>query len=86
VGQNGCVQAPQRFPGIDAVLTGQQVAGTPAGVQCLRLPTAAVQRKHELAVQPLPQWTFGGCSKSAVSLACRQAPGHVDAGFDGSEP
>ena len=58
--QDGCVQAPQRFAGIDAELTGEQVAGTPVGGQRLGLPPAAIQRQHQLAVQPLPQRILGG--------------------------
>ena len=54
------MQAPQRFPGVDAELAGEQVAGTPVGGQRLGLPAAAIQRQHELAVQPLPQRMLGG--------------------------
>ena len=54
------MQVPQRLPWIDAELIGEQVAGTPVGGQRLGLPAAAIQRQHELAVQPLPQRILGG--------------------------
>jgi hypothetical protein len=60
LGEKGCVQAPQRLPGVDAELAGEQIAHAPVGGQCFRLPAAAVQRQHQLAVQPLPQRMPGG--------------------------
>src|SRR6185312_4571802 len=60
VGQDGPVQVLQRFPGVDAELTGEQVTGPPVGGQRFGLPAAPVQRQHELAVQPLPQRMVGG--------------------------
>ena len=59
MGEDGRVQVPQRFPGVDAELAGEQVAGTPVGGERLGLPAAAIQRQHELAVQPLPQRMLG---------------------------
>ena len=58
--QNGRVQVLRRFSGIDAELTGKQVADTPVGGERLSLPSAAIKRQHELAVQPLPQGMVGG--------------------------
>ena len=54
------MQAPQRLPGVDAKLVGEQVAGTPVGGERLGLPAAAIQRQHELAVQPFPQRMLSG--------------------------
>ena len=59
MGENGGVQPPQRLPGVDAELGGEQVADPPVGGQRVGLPAAAVQRQHELTVQPLPQRMFG---------------------------
>ena len=53
------MQAPQRLPGIDPELGGEQVADPPVGGQRVGLPAAAVQRQHQLTVQPLPQRMVG---------------------------
>ena len=55
MGQHGSVQAAQRLAGVDAELAGEQVTGPAVGGQRVGLPTAPVQRQHQLAVQPLPQ-------------------------------
>ena len=60
VGKDGPVQLPQRFPGIDAELVGEQVTGMPVGGERLGLAAAAIQRQHELALQPLPQGMLPG--------------------------
>ena len=60
MGEDGRVQVPQGFSGVDAEFAGEQVAGTPVGGERLGLPAAAIQREHELAVQPLPQRMLGG--------------------------
>jgi hypothetical protein len=60
VGEDGCVQALQWLAGVDAELAGEQVADAPVGGERLGLPAAAVQRQHELAVQPLPQRMLAG--------------------------
>ena len=88
MGQDGCVQALQRLPGIDAELTGEQVAGPPVGGERLGLPAAAVQRQHELAVQPLPQRMLSGqlfqLGGERVVPAKRQVS--VDPGLQRGEP
>ena len=66
------MEAPQRLPGIDAELIGEQVADPPVGGQRVSLPAAPVQRQYQLAVQPLPQRVAAAsCSSSAVSASCR---------------
>ena len=54
------MQAPQRFPGVDAELVGEQIADPPVGGERFGLPAAPVQRQHELDVQPLPQRMLAG--------------------------
>ena len=54
------MQAAQRFCGVDAEFAGEQVAGAPVGGERFGLPAAAIQRQHELAVQPFPQRMAGG--------------------------
>ena len=82
------MQAPQRLPGIDPELVGEQIADTPVSGQRVGLPAAAVQRQHELAVQPLPQrmvgdqpLQFGG---DRAVPAKRQVS--LDPGLPGGEP
>ena len=74
VGQDGCVQALQRFSGVDAEFAGEQVAGTPVGGERLGLPATAIQRQHELAVQPLPQRMLGGQPLQLAGERCRAGP------------
>ena len=88
MGEDGGVQAPQRLPGIDPELVGEQVADPPVGGQRVGLPAAAVQRQHELAVQPFPQrmvgdqpLQFGG---ERVVPAKRQVS--LDPALPGGEP
>ena len=72
VGQDRLVQVLQCFPGVDAELSGEQVAGAPVGGERLGLPAAAIQRQHELAVQPLPQrMACGQVLQSPVSASSR---------------
>jgi hypothetical protein len=82
------VQAPERFSGVDAELTGEQVAGTPVGGQRFGLSAAAIQRQYELAMQPLPQRILGGqlfqLAGECVVPAKRQV--RVDPRFEGGEP
>ena len=59
MGEDGGVQAPERLPGIDAELVGEQVADAAVGGERLGLPAAAVQRQDELAMQPLTQRMLG---------------------------
>ena len=86
--QHGCVQALQRLSGIDAELTGQQVADPPVGGQRVGLPAAPVERQDELAVQPLPQGVLGGqllqFGGQRVVPAQRQV--RVDPGLDRGQP
>jgi hypothetical protein len=82
------VQGPQRLPGIDAELTGEQVADPPVGGQRAGLPAAPVQRQHELAVQPFPQRMLGDqllqLGGQRVVPAQRQV--RVDPGLDRGQP
>ena len=82
------MQAPQRLPWVDAELTGEQVAGPPVGGQRLGLPAAAIQRQHELAVQPFPQRILGGqllqLAGERVMPAKRQV--RLDPRLEGGEP
>ena len=81
VSEDGGVQALQGLAGVDAEFTGEQVAHPPVGGQRVGLPDAAIQRQHELAVQPLPQRVPGGqaiqlggecvCRPSARSASIR---------------
>ena len=88
LGEHGGVQAPQRLPGIDAELAGEQVADPPVGGQRVGLPPAPVQRQHELAVQPLPQGVPGGqllqLGAERVVLAQRQVS--LDPGLGRGQP
>ena len=59
MGENGLVQALQRLAGIDPELAGEQVADPAVAGQRLGLSAAAVQRQHQLTVQPLPQRMAG---------------------------
>ena len=82
------MQAPQRFSGIDAELTGEQVAGALVGGERLCLPAAAVQRQHELAVQPLPQRMVGGqlLQFGSEGIVAAQGQVGVDPGLEGGQP
>jgi len=59
VGENSCVQFLQRLAGVDAELAGEQAADPAVGGERVGLAAAAVQRQHELAVQPLAQRVGG---------------------------
>ena len=88
VGENGPVQALQRLAGIDPELTGEQIADTAVAGQRLGLPTAAVQRQHKLAVQPLPQRMSSG---QPLQLGCQgvvlaKSQVSLDPGLQGAEP
>jgi len=53
------VQLAQLVPGLGADLLDQPGADPVIGTECFRLPPAAVQREHELAVEPLVQRVLG---------------------------
>ena len=82
------MQPPQRLPGVDAELAGEQVADMAVGGQRVGLPAAPVQRQHELAVQPLPQRMVGGqllqLGGERVVPAQRQVG--VDPGLERGQP
>jgi hypothetical protein len=84
----GAWRPPQRRTGVDAELVGQQVADMTVGGERLRLPAAAVERQHELAVQPFPQRVLGGqlveFGGQRVVPAERQVG--VDPGFHRGQP
>ena len=82
------MQAAQRFSGIDAQIVGEQVAGTPVGGERVALPAAAIQRQHELAVQPLPQGMVGGqlLQFGSEGVVAVQGQVGVDPGLEGGQP
>ena len=88
VGEDRCVQALQRLAGVDAEFAGEQFADPLVGGERVGLPAAAVQRQHELAVQPLPQRMPGGqllqLGDERVVPAERQVG--VDPGLQNGEP
>jgi hypothetical protein len=88
VGEDGCVQPPQRLPGVDAELAGEQIADMAVGGQRVALPAAPVQRQHELAVHPLPHRMLAGqllqLGGQRVVPAQRQV--RVDPGLDRGQP
>ena len=53
VPENGRLQLPSRGAGVQAQVVDQIPAQAPVGCQGLRLLAGAVQRQHELGVQPL---------------------------------
>ena len=54
------MQVAQFWPGFDAKLADQQLAGPVVGRQGLGRAAAPVQGQHELCVEPLAEWLLGG--------------------------
>jgi hypothetical protein len=57
--QDRLMQPPQLRAGFDADLLDQELARLAVGVESLRLPAGAVERKHALCMQPLAQRVLG---------------------------
>jgi hypothetical protein len=53
------VEALECGGGVDAELLGEDLPCLPEGRQCVALPTRAVEGRHEVGPETLPQWVPG---------------------------
>jgi hypothetical protein len=55
LGENGALESAKGLPGLDYELLNEHLAGTPVGLEGVRLAAGAIKREHELAVEALAE-------------------------------